>query len=163
MDAYARFFAGFEKWRNIGVLAAASLATAPLLAGPGVGITLSTVPATILACGSLFLLAPGMGTVLLLKGLEEGQRHAWFKAAKETVYTVAGRDVIYRVKGYVDMFLYRLCRGIAGFILLVLQTAGFGPTACVAASLPLALVWLCCAWKLGGEYQRLEREGSSGA
>ena len=96
---------------------------------------------------------------MLLKNVEEGQRHTWFKAAKETSYTVTTRDVIYKVKAYIEMFFYRLSRGVAGVILLVITTfLGLGTTAVAIAAVPLALIWLYCTWNMGREYERLEAE-----
>lgn len=157
-DDYTRFFANFEKWRNVGALAATLLLTGAILNKAGVGFALACVPATILVLGGLFVLMPVLGVVILLKGLEEGQRHSWFKAGKEVTYTATDHDTIYRAKAYIEMFFYRLARGVAGFlILLIVNVAGCGPVAVALAALPLALGWSYCAWSLGLEYKELER------
>jgi AAA family ATP:ADP antiporter len=163
-DAYTEFFAGFEKWRNIAAFVATLFFTAAILNLLGVRFALASVPATILLLAGAFAFAPVLGMAVALKGLEEGQRHSWFKAGKETTYTATSRQVIYRVKGYIEMFFYRLSRGIAGLIILLVVTlAGLGPVAVALVALPLAAIWLYCAWRLGREYEQLEAEAEARA
>jgi AAA family ATP:ADP antiporter len=156
-DTYTAWFANFEFLRNSAAFVATLFFTAAILNVLGVRFALSSVPATIFVFALLFAATPILLFAVLLKGLEEGQRHSWFKAGKETTYTATSREVIYRVKGYIEMFFYRLSRGIAGFIILLIVTvAGLGPRSVAIAAVPLALVWLYCAWSLGKEYQALE-------
>lgn len=156
-DAFTHFFACFETWRNIGALAASLFITGAFLQLAGVGSALMSVPMTILAFGIMFALMPVLSAVVLLKGFEEGQRHSWFKAGKELLYTTTNHDTIYRVKGYIEMFFYRLSRGAAGFtIFLVVALAGSNTAMVMIAALPLALCWLYCARELGKEYQKRE-------
>ncbi|MFN2433514.1 MAG: NTP/NDP exchange transporter [Gemmatimonadota bacterium] len=163
-DQLAQFFATVEFWRNAIAFVATLFFTAAILNLLGVKFGLSSVPATILVFALLFALTPVLLFAVLLKNVEEGQRHTWFKAAKETTYTVTSREVIYRVKGYIEMFFYRLSRGIAGVILLGITTiAGLGTTAVAMAAVPLALVWLWSAWSLGKEYEALEAQAEARA
>lgn len=158
-DQYAAFFATVEFWRNLIAFFATLFFTAAILNLLGLKFGLSSVPASILVLAILFVLSPVLLMAVLLKNVEEGQRHTWFKAAKETSYTVTTRDVIYKVKAYIEMFFYRLSRGVAGVILLVITTfLGLGTTAVAIAAVPLALIWLYCTWNMGREYERLEAE-----
>ncbi|MBI4800997.1 MAG: hypothetical protein HY796_00570 [Elusimicrobia bacterium] len=156
-NAYTRFFAGFEKWCNFAALGISLFLAAPFLRLAGVRAALVSLPATLMVFGSAFIMAPGLGAAVLLKGAEASQRHSWFKAGKEVIYTTTDRDVIYRIKGYIEMFVYRFSRGLAGLAILCIIALGGGPAAVAAASLPLAGVWVWCAWGLGGEYRALER------
>ncbi len=163
-EAYAAFFANVEFWRNLIAFVATLFFTAAILNLLGVRFALSSVPATILVLALVFALAPVLLVAVLLKNVEEGQRHTWFKAGKETTYTATSRDVIYRVKGYIEMFFYRLSRGVAGLILVLITTVlGLGLQAVALAAIPLALVWLYCTWNLGKEYQALEEAAESRA
>ena len=161
-DAYSQFFARVEFWRNVIAFVATLFFTAAILNLLGVRFGLASVPATIVVLALAFALSPVLLMAVLLKNVEEGQRHTWFKAAKETTYTATSREVIYRVKGYIEMFFYRLSRGIAGLILLMITAvAGLGLKAVAIAAVPLALVWLYCAWNLGKEYEVLEAESEA--
>jgi AAA family ATP:ADP antiporter len=163
-EALSRFDATVEFWRNLLAFFATLFFTAAILNLLGVRFALASVPVTILVFSTLFLLMPVLAVVILLKHGEEGQRHTWFKAGKETTYTATSREVIYRVKGYIEMFFYRLSRGVAGFILVLITTvAALGPQAVALAAMPLALVWLYCAWSLGKEYQALEEAAEARA
>jgi ATP/ADP translocase len=155
-DSYTRFFAGFEKWRNCGAFVATVFLTGPMLQRLGVRAGLVSVPLSIIILGAGFIFWPGLAAAVLLKGIEEGQRHSWFKAAKEVSYTATDREVIYRIKGYIEMFFYRFARGVAGFLLLLAGAAGLGPSGIAAAMLPLAVLWLWAAWQAGGEFRKLE-------
>lgn len=160
-DGYTEFFARFEKWRNLGALILTVFLTKPLLQRLGVRFALASVPFSILVLGAGFLLAPGLAAAVLLKGVEEGQRHSWFKAGKEVSYTATDREVIYRIKGYIEMFFYRFSRGVAGFLLLMATTqAGLGPRGIAALMLPLAAFWLWAAWQAGCEFQRIEADNA---
>ena len=160
-DAYSEFFATIEFWRNVIAFLATLFFTAAILNLLGVRFALASVPLTIAVLSGAFALIGGLGLVIALKHGEEGQRHTWFKAGKETTYTATSRDVIYRVKGYIEMFFYRLSRGIAGLLLLLLvheSLLGLGVREVAIAAVPLAILWLWCAWNLGKEYEALERE-----
>jgi AAA family ATP:ADP antiporter len=163
---WTEFFAAFDKWRELLVLVATLFVTSPLLVLGGPTWALASVPVAIVLFGLGFAVWPLFFFAVALKGTEEGQRHAWFKAGKELVYTVTNRDVIYSVKGYIEVFLYRFSRGVAGLLLLLLTAVvGLGPQGVALATVPLAAVWLWCIHRLGREYkaaeEREERQGVS--
>jgi AAA family ATP:ADP antiporter len=161
---YSAFFAKVEFWRNLLAFVATLFLTAYVLQRFGPKVALSSVPLWIATWGIIFVLVPTLPIVVLYKHGEEGQRHAWFKAGKETLYTVTSRDVIYKVKGYIEMFFYRFSRGIAGAILLLLTVGlGFGLRGVALASIPFALIWLYCTWNVGKEFEVLEAEARKGA
>ncbi|MBI5201051.1 MAG: hypothetical protein HY925_05650 [Elusimicrobia bacterium] len=155
---YASIFASFELWRNAVAAAAAFLVTSHMLKYAGVNWALTAVPISIIAIGGAYIFLPGLAVAIALKGMEEGQRHVWFKAGKEVIYTATNKDVIYKVKAYIEMFVYRFARGLAGGILLILtEFMGCGPRGVAVAMLPLALAWAYFTWTLGSDYEKLER------
>ncbi|MBI2362898.1 MAG: hypothetical protein HYV15_05895, partial [Elusimicrobia bacterium] len=90
-------------------------------------------------------------------GVEGWQRYGWFKAAKETTYSAADKSLLYTVKAYIEMFVYRFARGAAGLILLVLTSGsflGWGPSAVAWAAVPLGAAWVYAAWRLGVEFRK---------
>lgn len=157
-ESYASFFAGFELARSVAASAAALLLARPVLTQLGAHAGLVSVPATIALLSLGFAWAPVVGMAIALKGLEEGQRHSWFKAGKELVYTATDPAVIYRVKSYVEMFVYRLARGVAGLMLIGLTAGlGLGPVGVALAAVPLAALWAKAAWDLGRAFEDSQR------
>lgn len=157
-ESFARFFAQFELWRNVLVLFASLYLTPRILKNLGVPFALLAVPLTVGVGCAAFAMLPGLGLAVLLKGLEEGQRHAWFKAGKEVIYTATSSDVIYKVKSYIEMFMYRAARGVAGFLILIMTALGLGIAGIAAVAVPLAAVWALAAWRLGRTYEAMEVE-----
>ncbi len=155
---WTAFFAQFDKWREVAVLAATFFVTPALLSLGGPTIAMLTVPVSIVLFAGGFAVWPVFALAVLMKGFEEGQRHAWFKAGKELTYTVTSRDIIYAVKGYIEVFLYRFARGVAGLILLFLTALlGFGPQGVAAAVAPLCLIWVWAIIRLGREFRAEEK------
>ncbi|MBI4423685.1 MAG: hypothetical protein HY554_08160 [Elusimicrobia bacterium] len=160
--AYAEVFASFEMWRNIVIFAASFLLTSRMLRRLGVHSAMTAVPLTILIGCATFAALPTLAVAVALKGLEEGQRHAWFKAGKEVVYSATSTEVIYKAKAYIEMFVYRFARGAAGLALLVLtQGLGFGPAGVALAALPVALAWAWATWSLGSLYEASQAAASA--
>ncbi len=159
--SYSAFFANFEMWRNLIVLAGTLVITPLLLTYLGPGAAMVSVPLAITVFGAAMLFFPSLMVVVLLKGFEEGQRHAWFKAGKETLYTVTSREILYTVKGYIEMFLYRFSRGIAGLFLLglgaLMGLVGLTESVTMAVlivMLPLCILWAWAIWQVDKEYKR---------
>lgn len=149
-ESFASAFAAVDLCRSAISFLAAFFLASRVLKGLGVRWALASVPATIAVGAAVFAAFPVLAVAVSLKTLEEAQRHAWFKAGKELLYTGASRDVIYRVKPFAEIFLYRFARGAAGLAILFLTgVLGFGPGGVAAAAVPLAAAWGWAAWTLG--------------
>ena len=158
-DQIASFDAKLEGWRSFAELFVQLFVTAGILRFLGARFALLSL-AVLYAVGTLgFLLIPAVIMALALKHSEEGVRHTWFKAGKEVTYTVTTREVLYKVKPYIEMFFYRLAQGLAGLILLMLANVlhlGLQMVALVA--LIAAGFFAYSAWRLSAEFRRLEQE-----
>ena len=152
----AAFFANVNFWTSVGSFLTSSLLTGLVLKRAGVGGSLMTAGLVNLALFALFPFAPGLGLAALFFGLDGVARYTVFKTAKETTYSATNKDVIYRVKAFIEMFVYRFSRGIAGFLLLAAGWLGWGVSGAAFIGLPLALLWLYSAWRVGREYQKLD-------
>ena len=156
--AYAGAFATFELWRNALVFVGSFFLTSRILKNWGAHVALTAVPATIAVLGGIYAFVPALAVIVLLKGAEEGQRHAWFKAGKELVYTATSKEVIYKVKAYIEMFVYRFSRGAAGLLLLVMtEVFDLGPSGVAAVMVPFAALWGWATWSLGDAYEQVGR------
>ena len=158
-EQIASFDAMLEGWRSFGELFIQLFVTATILRFLGPRFALLSL-AFLYAAGSLaFLVAPAVVMALILKHSEEGIRHTWFKAGKEVTYTVTTRDVLYKVKPYIEMFFYRFAQGLAGLTLLLLTNLfNLGLLAVAVVSLIAAGAFAYSAWRLSAEFHRLEAQ-----
>ncbi|TPW20037.1 MAG: hypothetical protein FD126_2089, partial [Elusimicrobia bacterium] len=158
-EAMAAFMAGFGMIAGAASLVVSAVATRWMLKTVGVGKTLMSAPLMSLLGFAAMGVAPTL-PVTIGANLAEGlPRYTVFKAAKEATYTTADKDVMYRVKAYIEMFVYRFARGIAGLILLFLTGPAFlawGPSAVAWAAVPLSLAWVYVAWRVAREHRRAE-------
>lgn len=145
--------------QNVFSLAASLFLTSFILKKLGIGKALMGVPVTIALGLVAFIVSPVLTVAVAFNGLEGLQRYTFFKSAKESTYTVGSKDVVYRFKAFIEMFVYRFARGLAGFILLLLTSAtflGWGAQAVALAGIPFALLWIYAAWRVGREFKKAE-------
>lgn len=155
----AAFDAKLEGWRSFAELFVQLFVTAAILRFLGPRFALLSL-AVLYTVGFLgFIIVPAILTALILKHSEEGVRHTWFKAGKEVTYTVTSREVLYKVKPYIEMFFYRFAQGLAGLVLLLLANVlHLGLAVVAAVGLIGAGLFALSAWRLSGEFNRLEGE-----
>lgn len=152
----AAFFANINFWTSVGSFLTSSLLAGLALRRLGVGGSLMTAGLINLVLFALFPFMPGLGLAALFFGLDGVSRYTVFKTAKETTYSATDKDVIYRVKPFIEMFVYRFSRGIAGFLLLGAGWLGWGASGAAFIGIPLALLWLYSGWRVGREYKKLD-------
>ena len=161
-DAFADFSATFSLWQNVFSLAASLFLTQFVLRYLGMAGALMGPALANFIGFALFLFAPANLPVIIgYNGLEGLLRYTWFKSAKEAVYTATNKDVIYRIKAFVEMFLYRFARGLAGLLIILLTAKsllGLGSLAVAFVGIPLAFAWALVAWKLSREFQSMEKK-----
>ncbi|MBI3565345.1 MAG: hypothetical protein HY079_09135 [Elusimicrobia bacterium] len=151
----AAFFAGVDLWTGLGSFVAGALLAGPALRTLGVGGCLATASLANLALFVLFPAYPGLRLAAAVMALEGVARYTWFKTAKESTYTATDKDTLYRVKAFIEMFVYRFARGGAGFLLLGARAGGLGETGVALLGVPFALVWLWSAARVSGEHAAL--------
>ncbi|MBI5247465.1 MAG: hypothetical protein HY923_09805 [Elusimicrobia bacterium] len=152
----AVLYANVNWWSSLLSFAASLLLVGPTIRRLGVGAGLMIVGVVNLSLFAAYPLAPSLGLVSLFSGLDAVARYTWFKTSKETTYSLMQRDVIYRVKAFVEMFVYRLARGIGGFMLLFAAWWKGGGTGAALMGLPLAALWVYASWRVGREHARAE-------
>jgi AAA family ATP:ADP antiporter len=152
----AAFFADVNFWTSIASFAVSSILVGLTIKRLGTAGALMTAGLANLLLFALFPFAPSLALVGVFFGLDGVSRYTWFKTAKETTYSATDKDVIYRVKAFVEMFVYRFARGLAGFLLLAAAALGWGASTVAWLGAPLALLWLYCAWAVGREHAGLD-------
>lgn len=152
----AQFFADVNFWTSVASFATSSLLVGLTLRRLGTAGSLMTAGLANLLFFAVFPFYPALGVAAVFFGLDGITRYTWFKTAKESTYSAEDRDVIYRVKAFVEMFVYRFSRGVAGLLLLGVTALGWGTTGVALLGVPLALLWLYASWRLGRESDKLE-------
>ncbi|MBI2386605.1 MAG: MFS transporter [Elusimicrobia bacterium] len=152
----AQMFANVNFYTSLASFTASSLLVGLTLRKIGTGGSLMTAGLVNLALFALYPMAPTLGVAAVFFGLDGVTRYTWFKTAKESTYSATDRDVIYRVKAFIEMFVYRFARGLAGLLLLGVAWLQGGPTGAALLGIPLALLWLYASWRLGREHKKLE-------
>jgi AAA family ATP:ADP antiporter len=152
----AQMFANVNFYTSIASFTASSLLVGLTLRKIGTGGSLMTAGLVNLALFAVFPFMPTLGIAALFFGLDGVTRYTWFKTAKESTYAATDHDTIYRVKAFVEMFVYRFARGLAGLLLLGVAWLKGGPTGAAMLGIPLALLWLYASWRMGREHKKLE-------
>jgi AAA family ATP:ADP antiporter len=153
-QAIARFQGLYSLVEGGASLLASVLLTRWVLERLGLGAALTTAPLANLVGLLVFPFSPTLGWTAGYNAAEGLLRYTWFKSAKEASYTAESRDVVYRVKAFIEMFVYRFARGVAGFLLLLLTGGALlhhGARAVALAGVPLALAWVYAARRMGQE------------
>jgi ATP/ADP translocase len=152
----AQMFANVNFYTSLASFTASSLLVGLTLRKIGTGGSLMTAGLVNLALFAVFPFMPTLGVAAVFFGLDGVTRYTWFKTAKESTYAATDRDTIYRVKAFIEMFVYRFARGLAGLLLLGVAWLQGGPTGAALLGIPLALLWLYASWRLGREHRELE-------
>lgn len=152
----AQLFANVNFYTSLASFTASSLLVGLTLRKIGTGGSLMTAGLVNLALFAVYPFVPTLGVAAVFFGLDGVTRYTWFKTAKESTYAATDRDVIYRVKAFIEMFVYRFARGLAGLLLLAMAWLQGGPTGAALLGIPLALLWLYASWRLGREHKKLE-------
>ena len=152
----AQMFANVNFYTSLASFTASSLLVGLTLRKIGTGGSLMTAGLVNLALFALYPFVPTLGVAAVFFGLDGVTRYTWFKTAKESTYSATDRDTIYRVKAFVEMFVYRFARGLAGLLLLGVGWLQGGPAGAALLGVPLALLWLYASWRVGREHKKLE-------
>ncbi len=119
----------------------------------GVGSALLLMPLGILAgVLSLFIL-PALWGAVLLRGADQGFEHSADKVGRELLFLPIPMEVKQRVKVFIDVFIDRGFRGLAGGFLLALTAGlGWGVNALAAVIVGLTVAWVGVAWMARTRY-----------
>ena len=149
-------YAEVNWWAAIASFLVSLFLVGPTIRRLGTGAGLMLIGVINLILFASYPLAPSLSLVAAFSGLDAVARYTWFKTAKETTYSATNRDVIYRVKAFVEMFVYRFARGLGGFLLLLIGQLQWGAVGAALLGLPLATLWIYASWRVGREHARSE-------
>jgi AAA family ATP:ADP antiporter len=119
----------------------------------GVGNSLLVLPAALVGGAAGMILVPGLMAGMTLRGIDFSLKYSLDKTSRELLFLPIPLALKKRTKVFIDMFVDRWARGLAGGLLL-LVTALFpsGLRAVSAMTLVLVFVWLALALKMRRAY-----------
>ena len=157
-DALTAFIATFYMYMSVVSFLLQFFLTGWLVRSIGVGGTLKISPGSIAVFSIGASAFPGLGTAVATKFLESLNRYTVNKTAMELLYLPLPADLRNRTKAFMDIFVDRTGRGMAGVLLVVLISLGWGDVRVVAAlTIAACIVWYLLARRAQNEYLRTVR------
>ena len=113
----------------------------------GVGSALLLMPLGILAGTLSLFVLPLLWAAVLLRGADQSFEHSADKVGRELLFLPVPMEVKRRIKVFIDVFVDRGFRGVAGALLLALTAwLGLGVEVIAVVMLGLVGAWLAATW-----------------
>jgi AAA family ATP:ADP antiporter len=157
-DALTAFIATFYMYMSVVSFFLQFFVTGWLVRTIGVGGTLKVSPGSIALFSAGAVAFPGLGSTVATKFLESLNRYTVNKTAMELLYLPLPAELRNRTKAFMDIFVDRSGRGLAGVLLAVLIALGWGHVQVVAAlTIVACAIWYLLARRAQKEYLRTVR------
>ncbi|WP_219339622.1 NTP/NDP exchange transporter [Luteimonas salinisoli] len=154
LDARTGLLGSIDMWTQIAVLALQVTLTGHIIKRFGLAFALAALPIAT-AIGFIGLAIYGSFVVLiLLEATNRAVQRGLTRPARETLYTVVGREDKYKAKAFIDTFVYRAGDVIGAQTEGLLGRLGLALGGLVSVVLPLAVVWAALGIWLGRAQQR---------
>ncbi len=139
------------------------LLAARLIRWLGAGKVLFVLPGVLaLGAGAMFVM-PGLLAAMLMRGGDISLKYSLDKTSRELLFLPIPMALKRRTKVFIDMFVDRWARGVAGMLLLLLTAGlGFGAQGITLVILVLLILWLVLAFFMRKEYVNSFRKALSG-
>ena len=150
-------FFGLWGWLISGISILAQLFLTPFLMNrKSIGAALFVLPIVDLILSGGFLIMPGLYMAMLLSASDNGFNYSINQSAKESLYTPTSRDVKYKAKAFIDMFIQRFAKVLAVVLNLVFAAyVGISGVRWLAiASIVVLLVWLYVVKYVAEQYKQ---------
>jgi ATP:ADP antiporter, AAA family len=115
----------------------------------GIGGILAFLPVISLVGFALLAVAPMMAVLIGFQALRRATNFAISKPGREMLFTVVTPAQKYKSKNFIDTAVYRGGDAVAGWGFAGLRGLGLDMAGIAAASIPLALIWVVLALRLG--------------
>jgi ATP:ADP antiporter, AAA family len=141
MDQQTGLFAQIDFWTQFATFLLQLLLTGHIMKRVGVGIALALLPITV-SLGFLGLALTGTFTALILmEAAYRAMQRGITRPARETLFTVVGREDKYKAKAVTDTFVYRTGDVMGAWSEGLLGRLGAGLVGLTAVVVPLAVAW----------------------
>lgn len=158
-ESLTAFFASFYGYLSLAGLFFQAVLSYRFLKWLGVGGSIMFLPAGLLIGTVGMLIAPGLVAGVMLRGVDGAFKYSIDKTARELLFLPIPAEVKKRTKIFIDMFVDRWSRGLAGVILLgmlaLLDVEANPLYAMRILSIPtllLIVAWMVVVFKIRKEY-----------
>lgn len=159
MDALTGFFGIFFAGINVVAFVLQLVVVGRLLSRFGVAAGLAILPLALLGSSVAFLVIPQLITAALIKSADDGLSNSVNKASVEVLYLPISLAVKNRLKAWLDMFVERVSRGIAGGTILIATTfLSLSVPQMSLVVVALLIPWIFLVFSLQREYVKTFRD-----
>ncbi len=122
MDGLAEFFGKVFGSLNMVALVIQVFGTSVFLRYFGGASTLFLLPGGLLVGTLILLFQPAVWSISVLKIIDGSLRYSIYQSAKEFVYLPIQKVVRYKIKPFIDMFVYQFAKGFASFFVILINS-----------------------------------------
>jgi len=141
MDQRTGLFAQIDFWTQFATFLLQLLLTGHIMKRVGVGVALALLPITV-SLGFLGLALTGtFAALILLEAAFRAMQRGITRPARETLFTVVGREDKYKAKAVTDTFVYRTGDVVGAWSEGLLGRLGAGLVGLTVVVVPLAVAW----------------------
>ncbi|MCH8028179.1 MAG: HEAT repeat domain-containing protein [candidate division Zixibacteria bacterium] len=151
-DKLTPFFGDFYTWLSVASLGMQGLFTNRFLRKLGVGGAILFLPIGLLLGGVTMVIMPGLAAAVFFRGSDGAMRYSIDKTGKELLFMPVPLEVKKRLKIFIDIFVDRLFRGIAGGLLLLCIYLNFSIVQITYLVMAFIAVWIVIALIMRKEY-----------
>jgi ATP:ADP antiporter, AAA family len=158
LDMRTTVFARIDLITQVTTLVLQLIVTGHLMKRLGVAVTLALLPITVLLGFIGLAIAGTLAALVIFEATFRAVQRAIMRPARETLYTVVGREDKYKSKAFIDTFVYRGGDVVGAWTEGLLGRLGMGLAALASLAVPLAVVWGALGIWLGRTQSRIARE-----
>ncbi len=158
LDLRTTMFARIDLITQLATLLLQAVIAGQLMKRLGVAVTLALLPITV-ALGFIGLaMVASLAALIVFEATFRAIQRAITRPARETLYTVVGREDKYKSKAFIDTFVYRGGDVAGAQVEGLLGKLGMGLAGLASVAVPLALAWAALGIWLGRKQQKLATE-----
>jgi AAA family ATP:ADP antiporter len=146
------FLGRFYGRMSLVALAVQLLLATPLIRRLGAGGVILVLPVVLGAGAAGVIAAPGLLAGMLLRGGDLGLKYSLDRTSRELLYLPVPLALKKRTKVFIDVFVDRWARGLAGLLLLAATAAGLQVRGVAVLLAALLLVWFVMALRMRAVY-----------
>ncbi|MCB1908562.1 MAG: MFS transporter [Rhodocyclaceae bacterium] len=160
-SARTQLFAAMDLTVNTLSLLGQVLLTGRVLSRFGSGSGLGVLPVVSIIGFALLTLSPTLAVIVGVQVMRRATNFAFARPARETLFTVVGRDERFKAKNLIDTVVYRGGDALSGWLHSALQALGLAVAGIAGLALPLAAAWLALSAALGRGHRRRSRQSEN--
>ena len=157
VDERTRIFALMDMATNLIAMVIQLLIVRHSVAKLGIGMTLALLPLVSLLGFILLAVNPVFAVIVVLQVVRRAMGFGLSKPTNDMLYSVVPTEQKYKAKNFIDTAIYRGGDVVGSWAIKGLQILSLGISGIALVMLPFAIIWAWCAFWLGAEYRRRDR------